>query len=243
MKKNFISLLALFLLSSFSFASLSSAQDQSRPAPAPAPKALWTLEGKTLADFDGFLEGGTKLEDTYKIEDGILKVSGTPFGWLSPKDLKCKNFVLHFDVRYPTENPKVNSGIFIRLNDDPNRPDPKFLPPCIECQLENQNIGHLFGFHGFTLVGASDRYIYRSPDTGKTELHRVNHARNLQKEGTEAWNRVAIICYEDMITVFVNGRPANWVCNAQNQEGKIGFQSEGGEIWFRNIAIFEMPKE
>lgn len=205
-----------------------------------APKAVWTLDGKTLNDFECFLDGGVKKEDVFKLEDGILKVGGTPFGWLAPKDLKLRNFVLTAEICYPTDDPNVNSGFFLRMTDGEDRPTPAFLPPCIECQLQTQNMGHLFGFHGHTLIGAAERYDYRprSVDGEKVraELHRVKNVKNAQKPGKE-WNKMVIICHEDSIFVLLNGQPVNWVCNASNIEGKFAFQSEGGEIWFRNVKI------
>ena len=154
-----------------------------------APKAVWTLDGKTLNDFECFLDGGVKKEDVFKLEDGILKVGGTPFGWLAPKDLKLRNFVLTAEICYPTDDPNVNSGFFLRMTDGEDRPTPAFLPPCIECQLQTQNMGHLFGFHGHTLIGAAERYDYRprSVDGEKVraELHRVKNVKNAQKPGKE----------------------------------------------------------
>jgi len=195
------------------------------------------LDGKSLDDFDCYLADGGIKENVYKLENGILKVSGNPFGWLSPKGA-YKNFIFETEIFYPTDDPKANSGIFLRIAEPENRPEPLFLPPCIECQLLTQNIGHLFGFHGHTLIGASDRYTYRARKEANgnvaPELHKLLHVKNAQKEG---WNKLAICCYEDLIVVFLNGQPVNWACNATNAEGRIGFQSEGGQIWFRNARI------
>ncbi len=206
--------------------------------------SFWTLEGKTLDDFDCWLLDGGKKENVFRIEDGILKVAGTPFGWLSPKGEKFRNFILSAEVRYPTDNDKANSGFFLRITDTPDRPEPLFLPPCIECQLLTQNIGHLFGFHGHALIGAKDRYSYRArgEKDGKViaELHKLTNFRNAQKSGIEEWNRVVIVCYEDAVGVLVNEKPVNWACGATNVAGGVGFQSEGGEVWFRNVNISEL---
>jgi len=239
MKKTFLSILAFAaLFIGLQAVSAIAAED------APKERKVWTLEGKTLDDFDCWLMDNGKKEDVFRIEDGILKVSGTPFGWLSPKDEEFRNFILTADVRYPTDNDKANSGFFLRIVETPDRPEPLFLPPCIECQLQTKNIGHLFGFHGHTLIGAEDRYSYRAriEKDGKfiPELHKLMNFQDAQKPGTEEWNRVVVICYEDAVSVFVNEKPVNWACRVSNVAGKIGFQSEGGEIWFRNVKIGEL---
>ena len=35
----------------------------------------------------------------------------------------------------------------------------------------------------------------------------------------------------------------NWACNVTNAAGRIGFQSEGGQIWFRNARIRPMDEK
>ncbi len=203
------------------------------------------FDGKTINDFDFYLADDGKKEDVFHLEDGILKVSGTPFGWLSPKGISVRNFTLKVEVRYPQNDPKPNSGLFLRIVDSEPRPEPKFLPPCFECQLQTGNIGHLFGFHGHVLRGPADRYIYRarSENGGKfqAELHKLVNFQTNQKPGTESWNLVEVTCYEDLIFVRVNGVLVNWAHDALNVEGKIGFQSEGGEVWFRNAVLYAEP--
>ncbi|MDO4629560.1 MAG: DUF1080 domain-containing protein [Planctomycetia bacterium] len=206
------------------------------------PEGVALFENVTLDDFDCFLVDNGKKEEVYKLEDGILKVSGTPFGWLATKE-KYRNFALSVEVRYPTDNKNANSGLFLRITETEEALEPKFLPPCIECQLQTQNIGHLFGFHGHTLNGAADRYTYRAKkEGGVAELHKLMNAKNNQLEGTEAWNKVDVFCHNDLILVLLNGKLVNWATNATNVAGTIGFQSEGGEIWFRNAKLY-VPAE
>ena len=213
---------------------------------APAQDGWINLfEGKTLADFDCYLDDNGVKENVYTLEDGILKVSGNPYGWLSPKGT-YRNFIFETEIFYPTDDPKANSGIFIRIAEPENRPTPLFLPPCVECQLQTQNIGHLFAFHGHTLIGASDRYSYRERKEfdGKAapELHKLLHVKNAQV-GADGWNKLAIFCHEDLVTVFLNGQAVNWACNVTNAAGRIGFQSEGGQVWFRNARIKPMDEK
>ncbi len=206
------------------------------------PEGVALFENATLDDFDCYLVDNGKKEDVYKLENGVLKVSGTPFGWLATKE-KYQNFALSVEVCYPTDDPKANSGLFLRIAEMTERPEPQFLPPCIECQLLTQNIGHLFGFHGHTLNGASERYTYHAKkEEGSVAFHKLLNTKNNQLEGTEAWNQVNVFCHDDLILVMVNGKLVNWATNATIIAGAIGFQSEGGEIWFRNAKLY-VPAE
>jgi hypothetical protein len=44
-----------------------------------------------------------------------------------------------------------------------------------------------------------------------------------------------------LIVVVVNGKIVNWVTDAEQTPGKIGFQSEGGPIEFRNAILTLLP--
>jgi hypothetical protein len=51
------------------------------------------------------------------------------------------------------------------------------------------------------------------------------------------WNRMEVICDGDAITNIVNGYVVNVGTGSSLTEGKIQFQSEGAEIFFRKIEI------
>jgi hypothetical protein len=46
-----------------------------------------------------------------------------------------------------------------------------------------------------------------------------------------------ILCVEGLIVVTVNGKIVNWTTGAEPIAGRIGLQSEGGPIEFRNAVI------
>jgi hypothetical protein len=56
------------------------------------------------------------------------------------------------------------------------------------------------------------------------------------------WNRMEVICDGDNITNIVNGYVVNIGTRSSLAEGKIQFQSEGAEIFFRKIEIRPLLK-
>jgi len=51
------------------------------------------------------------------------------------------------------------------------------------------------------------------------------------------WNRSEIVARGDTLTFYLNGRLVNRLLRLSQTAGKIQFQSEGAEIWFRKIEI------
>ncbi|MDO4574771.1 MAG: DUF1080 domain-containing protein [Planctomycetia bacterium] len=191
------------------------------------------LEGKTLADFGYFLADNGVQEEVFQLADGVLKISGTPMGWLETKK-DYKNFTLKAEIRYPEENPNANSGLFLRLVGR----GPAFLPPCVEVQMKTGNIGDVFGFWGYTVLGDAARAKTKENAIGG-KMHTLTKIRCAQKPGTDAWNQVEITCFEEVVVVRVNGVIVNVAYGVQNVPGKIAFQSEGGVVWFRNAVVTE----
>ncbi len=56
------------------------------------------------------------------------------------------------------------------------------------------------------------------------------------------WNRLECICAGDSITILLNGTKVNAATKASLTKGKILFQSEGAEIFFRRIDLKPLTK-
>jgi hypothetical protein len=56
------------------------------------------------------------------------------------------------------------------------------------------------------------------------------------------WNRVEVICRGNEITNFVNGTRVNHLSDSTFTGGKIMFQSEGAEVYFRRIEIHPLDQ-
>jgi len=60
--------------------------------------------------------------------------------------------------------------------------------------------------------------------------------QDVETPGT-GWTRVEVICDGDKITNIVNGHVVNHGTNSSLRRGKIIFQSEGAELYFRKIEL------
>ncbi|MDO5581879.1 MAG: DUF1080 domain-containing protein [Planctomycetia bacterium] len=201
-------------------------------AAEPAGKDLF--KDATLADFDYYLDEGAKKEDVFSLKDGVLTITGKPFGWLETKK-DYKNFVLKAEFRYPEKEKAINSGLFLRIN---KRAD-HFLPRCIEVQLAPSGLGDLFGFRNMKMSGSQERSSSNDHHKLVGIFHGVKKYRNGASSDLSKWQKIEISCFEDAIAVKVNGKLVNVAVEAENIEGKIGFQSEGGLIEFKNVILKE----
>ena len=56
------------------------------------------------------------------------------------------------------------------------------------------------------------------------------------------WNTLECICDGDSITNILNGKVVNKCTDASHTKGKILFQSEGAEVFFRRIDLKPLKK-
>ncbi len=195
-------------------------------------KTIDLLKNATLDDFGFYLADQGKKEDVFSINNGILRITGTPFGWLETKE-NYKNFIIKADFRYPEVDKAVNSGIFLRINGTPAG----FLPRTIEVQLQPKSNTNMFGFYDMKLAAPEDRFSIVENHPMFKVMRTVKRYQDAFCKDVTAWQTIEITCYEDFIMVRLNGRCVNCACQVENIPGKIGFQSEGGLIEFRNISI------
>lgn len=72
----------------------------------------------------------------------------------------------------------------------------------------------------------TDRLGFRGKDDVESELG--------------GWTRLEVICKGDSITNIVNGKVVNQLSGASQNSGRIMFQSEGAEIFFRKIELLPL---
>ena len=66
--------------------------------------------------------------------------------------------------------------------------------------------------------------------------------RDVEKPAGE-WNVMEVVCDGDSIVNIVNGLVVNAGTKSTHVEGKIQFQSEGAELFFRKIEVRPLKKD
>jgi hypothetical protein len=166
-------------------------------------------------DLNGLSIEPKSASDTFKVEDGVIKVSGKPNGYFYT-DKSYKNFVLRFEWRYP-EKPG-NSGLLVYIQ-TPH----KVFPKCIEVQGAYGSHGQIFGIGG-----------------GKGKFTNDQAARKKALKPAKEWNLTEVISMDGKLTASVNGAKVSEGQADELRDGPLGWQSEGAPIEFRNIVIKEL---
>ena len=212
---------------------------QFQQGPVNAEGAIDLFAGKNLAAWDFFLLDGVKKEDVFSFtDDGILKCTGKPFGYLCTKE-KYHDYKLTVQWRWPDGVEPTNSGVFQRINGESKG----FLPRTVEVQLHHGNAGDLWGFHGMGLVGHDKaRFTHNTPGNDVTgEVRGIKKLVDAERPAGR-WNTMDIVCQEGTLVVSVNGTLVNWTKDVEDIAGAVGLQSEGGPIEFRNMFITPLSR-
>ena len=197
------------------------------------------LASKNLGDWDFFLLDGVKKEDVFSFtEEGILKCTGKPFGYLCTKE-KYRDFKLSVQWRWPDGVEPTNSGVFLRMNGDSKG----FLPRGFEAQLAHGSAGDLWAFYGMGLEGFDKARFTHNPNAGEPtgEIRGIKKLVDAERPAG-SWNTYEILCQGGTIVISVNGTIVNWTQDAEDIAGAVGLQSEGGPIEFRLMSLTPLPR-
>ena len=166
------------------------------------------------------------MADVWSVKDGVIACKGKPMGYICTEK-KYENFKLTVEYRWPTGAKPGNSGVFLRISGKP-----MFLPKCAEAQLLHGSAGDMYGFQNFVIDGKG---LSKNPNAvgGLRALKKV--AGNEQEPGE--WNKMEITATGENITVVLNGKQVNEATGCDALAGKVGLQSEGGAIEFRNVLL------
>lgn len=223
--------LAFFLSTVGLVAVYSPADLQAQETPT-KDKAVVLFDGKSLEGWDYHLvDPELKLEDVWSVKDGILICKGEPFGYLHTKQ-DYKDFKLTFQWRWAPGSDPGNSGVLLRITGEPIG----FMPKCVEAQLMSGSAGDIWAFFGFGVKGAPDRYREVKDHKDLGTFYGVGASRKAEKPAGE-WNTYEIVFQGDKLTLTINGEQVNEASGCDQVAGKIGLQSEGAEIHFRDVKL------
>jgi hypothetical protein len=180
------------------------------------------FNGKDLTGFK-FEVGKADPEKTFSVKDGIIVVTGKPNGYFYT-EMAYKNYVLFYDWKYKRpdnledeEKFSGNSGCLVHIQ------MPHIVwPKCVEVQGMNRD-------HAMLL------FVSGAKKVGDAKFDRETLKKVRKKVGE--WNTTEIICKGDgSIVAKVNGTEIS-SGKSDLTEGVIGWQSEGAEIYFKDIKI------
>ena len=213
-----------------------------------AGKRVRLFNGKNLDGFYTHLRSTGREDPTgvFQVRDGQIRVSGAEYGYFITEN-EYENYKLVVEFKWgelthpPREGKARDSGILFHVQG----PD-KVWPKSVEFQMIEGGTGDVILVDGASLTvkdvtlarGRFDRFGkgpwqdvagYRDPN-GEVEKPRGQ------------WNRLELIAAGDTVRYYVNGKLVNEGTGAEPRRGKILFQSEGAELYFRRIELTPLKK-
>jgi hypothetical protein len=210
------------------------------PPPSPAASAVPLWNGKDLSNWTFFLvDPKAKMDDVWSVREGMIVCKGDPVGTLLTKD-EFTSFRLVVEWRWApgtvvTKEKTPNSGVLLRVNGEM-----KQLPRSIEAQLRSGDAGDLYGFWGMKIEGDPARSKAEKGNPVIGDMRGVTKAAGAENPVGQ-WNRYEIVLDGTKLELSINGRKVNSATVADVLPGRIGLQSEGGEIHFRKVELQPLP--
>ena len=193
------------------------------------------FDGKTLDGWASYLiEPGVKLADVWSVKDGIMVCKGKPLGYLYTQKA-FTNYRLIVEWRWAPGKKPGNSGVLLRITGEH-----KFLPNCVEAQLQSGSAGDIWAFAGATCKGNPARTRQVKGNKRLGDFSGVGKIRANEKKPGE-WNRYEITIEGEVLSLIVNGEQVNVASGLAVGPGQIGLQSEGAEIHFRKVELTPLP--
>lgn len=244
---HFVRLLGLLALATVAFATSSEIP--------PHGAAIALFRGRDLANFDIFLKEHGLNNDpdhVFRVENGAIHVSGKEFGYLITKQ-EFANYYLRAEFKWgegtyaPRAGQARDSGILYHVQDPQ-----KVWPTSVEFQIIEGGTGDFWMTDGGALTGPNGVRV-TGPPGGALKIDRIGKGPwnnvagyrdpvgELEKPHGE-WNLLELVAQGDQVKQFVNGKLANEGSEAFPSSGKILFQSEGAEVFFRKIKLYPLKK-
>jgi hypothetical protein len=229
------------------------------------------FNGKDLTNFYTYLRGHGKNNDPEKVftvHDGMVHVSGKVFGcFITEKEFDNYHLIVEFKwgekTWPPRENRTMDSGVLLHCVGEDGAAGGVWMES-IECQMIEGGTGDFILVKGKSVprltaeaemrgkqwyykpgapprefTGGRINWYGRDPDWKDVKGFRGK--QDVEKPVGE-WNRLECICDGDTITNILNGKVVNKGTKASLSKGKILFQSEGAEVFFRKIDLVPLKK-
>jgi 3-keto-disaccharide hydrolase len=162
----------------------------------------------------------------FQVKDGVIYCEGSVNGYLITEK-EYGNYVLSLEWKWGDKmvGKNRNSGVFVHVVGED-----KIWPKSVEAQLMSGRAGDFWLVDGFKLK------VDPKQQDPKQARHYFRMKEDVEKKIGE-WNQYEITCDGNKIKLVVNGQLVNEGTEAELTRGKILLQSEGAEIYFRNIQL------
>jgi len=217
----------------------------------PHGPAMVLFDGRDLNGFDTFLKSkglNSDPDHVFQVEHGVIHISGTEFGYIITKQ-EFQNYYLKAEFKWgegtfaPREGKARDSGILYNIQGDQ-----KVWPRSVEFQINEGCTGDFWLTDGAALTGKDGQRV-TGPPGHALKIDRFNKGpwkdvvgyrdpvNELEKPHGQ-WNVVELVSQNGHVKQYVNGKLANEGTDAFPASGKILFQSEGAEVFFREIKLY-----
>ncbi len=206
------------------------------------------LSGNDLSPFYPFLTNGMGKDPdhVFTLTNGILRISGQHYGYLSTRQTNFANYRLIAEFRWGEQTwaPRMtnarDSGILVHcVGKD------QVWPKSIEAQIIEGGTGDILVVSGafLTVDGLTQGpKIARFDRPGRNPWRDEKGFRGPHEieMPTGEWNRMEVLCDGDKVAITVNGHKTLEGTNASPHSGRILLQSEGAEIFFRRLDLYPL---
>jgi hypothetical protein len=240
------------------FALVSTALSLTAQTIPPHGPAINLFNGHDLSNFDTFIRGqglNSDPDHIFTVEKKTIHISGNGFGYIITRD-SYKDFYLTADFKWgegtflERKGKARDSGILFNVQGEQ-----KVWPRSIEFQITEGGTGDFWMTDGAALTGigkdGSKGARVTGPAGSALSIPRYNKGTFPNVTGVRdptgevekphgQWNHLQLISQGGHIRQYVNGKLANEGTDALPAEGKILFQSEGAEVYFRNLKVYQL---
>ena len=237
----------------------------------PVTGPIKLFNGKDLTSFYTWLKGIGKNNDpdkVFTVAEGMIRVSGQHFGcFTTEKEFENYHLVVEFkwgDKTWPPrEKATRDSGILLHCVGEDGAAGGTWMES-IECQMIEGGTGDFILVKGKdqpTLTATVEKrggqwYFTAKGEPKEFKGGRINwwgrdpdwkdmvgfRGKQDVENPVGEWNTLECICDGARITNVLNRQVVNVGTNSSHTRGKILFQSEGAEVFFRRIELQPVKK-
>ena len=206
-----------------------------------------------MNNFDIYLKSTGLNSDpnhVFTVENGTIHVSGTEFGYVITKQ-EFQNYYLRAEFKWgegtfaPRAGQARDSGILYNIQGEQ-----KVWPRSVEFQINEGCTGDFWMTDEAALTGKDGKRVTGPPGSalkidrfGKGPWKNVVGYRDpngeIEKPHGE-WNLLELVNRDGHVWQYVNGKLMNEGTDAFPSSGRILFQSEGAEVYFRQIELYPL---